>query len=39
MDALEVVAEDYIDIYEMWQDYQHENALMISPVTIETLSF
>jgi protease-4 len=39
MDALEVVAEDYIDIYEMWQDYQHENTLMISPVTIETLSF
>ncbi len=39
MDILSTLADDYIQAYEYWRDFQNENVLMLSPLNSPTLEF
>ncbi|MDD2229482.1 MAG: signal peptide peptidase SppA [Candidatus Cloacimonetes bacterium] len=37
--AIEALSSDYIKLYELWDDYSEENALMLCPFVPETVEF
>ncbi|MCK9557930.1 MAG: signal peptide peptidase SppA [Candidatus Cloacimonetes bacterium] len=39
MDTLETISEDYIKVFELWQDFAGEDALMLSPINPEEQQF
>ncbi|MFA5484308.1 MAG: signal peptide peptidase SppA [Candidatus Cloacimonadaceae bacterium] len=39
LEALEAVSEEYIKVFELWQDFAGENALMLSPINPEKQQF
>lgn len=39
LSALEALSEDYIKLFELWQDFGSENVLMYAPLASELISF
>jgi len=39
LEAIETLSSEYIELYEMWKDFNGENALMLSPISVDNLKF
>jgi hypothetical protein len=37
--AMELISSEYMKLYEMWEDFSHEKALMLSPYAPQNTEF